>query len=984
MFHMNWKDTRTRRKAIAFGAVATVVAGGVSLAQQASAVGTLTASPSATSITVPNLGASATGTGPYNLLQPLSDATFATRITSTLTTNLKLVVDGYTAPTGVTAPANEYVFYAERVAGGTAGPTSDVTNATSGPWTRLDVTNSSTTAVVSSALTGSSSVATRDVFLAFSAPGTYTYHFVDAGPSVGTDDDLVSPTVTVTVKDVAATTASTADDWTPSVTATSSTVIGLPITTTVDMSSLTLTDTRGSSSGAGTLGSKLAALVGVQYSTTNASNTAATTFGTTSTTRTLAGGSVTAAGTTNSTARFDLTGDGVGNADPSIGTSTTTVASNNVSALSAVAVTGVTGSVKAAAGTATIKPGTASATYTTTVTDGDTDKSGNIVYFTLDPAVNSVVLTGTGTLISTTTGTKVYSVATDSSGVASITVTSDTTTNGTAYTVDAATNGQSASQLTATYTTAAAATFEVTNSSGELVPTVGTTSVTLKGKLLDQYGAAFQPAVSSPQQATVTVDVSPSTCGTYAAADATLYGTISGGEFSAAYTPATAGAAGQCDVFRFAYSGATNLDTSLTWSSATPVNSLTMSAPADGATAQTLQVYDSVTNGTAVTGTTLDSNGATLAYKSVTLTGSTGVYFSSVAAPTTSSSDDLKTSLTVASNNSGTYSAYVFFTKAGTATITATSGGKTKTNTVTVSDAANAKKYKVIAIDASGSSGSVIVVTGKAEDIFGNPVPSATVDLSIGTSTLGVLATSSGSVTANSAGVWSTTFTTGSNQSGTATLTATLNGQSANRTPATAWLANAGLTLPGGSYQDTATITVGSAAPTLTGPAKATGSTVTLSGTAPGGAQVDIYAKKAGSADAFAWVGSATADGTTGDWSKAVTIAANTTYVAKVGSASSSELTVTVSAKSSVVASAKAMGKRVVKISVAGTPKTKGTIVVYIKSGSKWVKVRTWASTASGAGSINVKTSAGAKTFLVYFTPSGGTRASAQVKVTVK
>jgi hypothetical protein len=158
-------------------------------------------------------------------------------------------------------------------------------------------------------------------------------------------------------------------------------------------------------------------------------------------------------------------------------------------------------------------------------------------------------------------------------------------------------------------------------------------------------------------------------------------------------------------------------------------------------------------------------------------------------------------------------------------------------------------------------------------------------------------------------------------------------------------------------------------------------------GTAQSGASVDIYAKPAGSSAGLVWIGSAVADSTTGDWSKAVVITGSTTFIAKVGSMSSAEATVTVTGgggKATCVVTAKAMGKGVVKVSVTGKPAKAGTFTVYVRSGSKWVKVRSWASTSTGAGSVTLRTGKGSKTFLVQFSQAGATTGSATVTVRVK
>ena len=149
------------------------------------------------------------------------------------------------------------------------------------------------------------------------------------------------------------------------------------------------------------------------------------------------------------------------------------------------------------------------------------------------------------------------------------------------------------------------------------------------------------------------------------------------------------------------------------------------------------------------------------------------------------------------------------FTKPGAATITLTAGSITKTFDFTVTDAVD--PYKVTVNTVAGAPGDVLIVTGTVSDGFGNPAGGRTVDLNTGTSTLGVL----GNVapTTNAAGVFSTTYTTGTNQSGTATLAATLRvaannaAQTANATANAAW-ATAGVTIADGVYTASSKVTI--------------------------------------------------------------------------------------------------------------------------------------------------------------------------------
>ena len=104
----------------------------------------------------------------------------------------------------------------------------------------------------------------------------------------------------MTVKDAMAATAVTTDDWAPTVTNSPSTsAIGAPVVASVDLSSLTPADTRGSTSGAGILAGKIAAVTGVGFNGAGPSDTAGTaiTLGTTAGTRRLATLQTTGAGT---------------------------------------------------------------------------------------------------------------------------------------------------------------------------------------------------------------------------------------------------------------------------------------------------------------------------------------------------------------------------------------------------------------------------------------------------------------------------------------------------------------------------------------------------------------------------------------------------------------------------------------------------------------------------------------------------------------
>jgi hypothetical protein len=107
----------------------------------------------------------------------------------------------------------------------------------------------------------------QNTFITASSAGTWVVHFEDRGVEAGTDDDAVSPFITIRVLDIRGlgTPSVTLDDWAPAVTATPVAAVGAPLTATVDLTGLTRIDARGSSSGVGVLNSKLAALTGIAF-----------------------------------------------------------------------------------------------------------------------------------------------------------------------------------------------------------------------------------------------------------------------------------------------------------------------------------------------------------------------------------------------------------------------------------------------------------------------------------------------------------------------------------------------------------------------------------------------------------------------------------------------------------------------------------------------------------------------------------------------
>ena len=810
------------------------------------------------------------------------------------------------------------------------------------------------------------------IYLAARTPGAYTLQFFKDrnGNSVydaGQDD--ATPVFTLTSMDVDNVVAGTSDDLAPTLTVASSVGVGQAITPTVT-TGLTSVDTRGSVSGVGVLGTAVAAnstLVFTPGATgINGGGAGALSFDGTSIYRT---------SDVSSTA-------GSASTAFSIGSYVTRSAPTTFTASSAAHVTAgstdVAGTVKNTGGAVAVKTGTADVTYTALVTDGagtPAPIAGETVYFTLSIASGGPVLTADGTLVSSTSTTKVYSAVTNSSGIASLKVTSATTTAGTTYGVlpKAGTITAGTTQ-TALYANVTPTSIDNLNTASSLIVTPGT-SVDLKGRLLDQFGGLYKPSGSDPVQVAVRVAAGGATIGNAPfAAD---------GTFSYTYAPSTTPTAGTSTSWDFYY--ATNTingpDSAVNWASATAVANITISAPASTATPTQEKGTLTPAAGTAVTGVVSDASNAVLAYKPVVLTGTEGVYFSTAATPTTAATDDLATTITVAANGSGSYSAYAFFTKAGPATITVTSGTATKTVTVAVTQASD--PYKVLAMDSTVGPGESSVVSGTVQNAWGFPVSGAVVNLSLGSSTVAALG--SASVTTGADGIWSTTITGASAGDGDAVLTATLNTQTANATAHADWLGNAGLTIAAGVFQDTAKITVDPNInkTVLMAPASRMGSgKVTVYGKAKPGASVEIFAKTAYTSLPYALVGVATAN-SAGDWSDDEYVTSSTTFYAKTSVSSSSTVTVVVkgaAVAASAKVSTKALGGGVVRVSVNGMPNKAGTITVYVNG----TRVRTIASNAAGDGTISVKTSRGRKTFKVVFSAPGCTAGSTSVVVTVK
>jgi hypothetical protein len=845
---------------------------------------------------------------------------------------------------------------------------------------------------------------TEYVYVTGDVPGTYTFRlFQDSNTNLqlDADDERSTALITMTVYDAGGpgTTVVTSDDVAPVLAATTPVTLGEVVTAGITYSKpLSLTDARGSLVSTG-LAARLAALTFVDITGT-ATDDGLTLTGVTDASNQVASYSTTtglitrAIGTPSEAGSIAIRGDLkiVGAADNvSYGSKTVVVATNGASALSALAVTAVTGSIKSSAGVAKIKPATTTATYSTTVTDATTT-TDDVVTFTLTPGTNSPVLTSTGTLVSGTTGVMVYSTTADADGLATITVTSSVTTDGTTYTVAAASNGHSATGVTTTFETPAGSTFESTNTAVELNPTApatGVGSVVIKGKVIDQYGVGGPTTASAA--VTINIDVNNSS---YGSADVTgTAAAASDGTFSYTYVPTVAPVAGQSDFIQFTSAGVTTplATTSIKWSSSSTIASITITAPLTGATAVTLQDNTApdatqVNGGTPafgnttglVAGTVYDSTSTALAFKAVTLSGSAGVYFATSATP--DATHLLTSTLDVVSSSTGTLTgAYVFFTKSGTATVTATAGTVHTTSTVTTSAPAAGQKYCITVEDAAGEPGATLIVTGTVTDLFGNGVPAYDPTLSTGSSTVGTLGDTT--PTTNSAGIFSTTFLSGSNQSGDVPLTATLTGLTANPTPVAAWL-TAGITVPTGDFEDDSTISVTETKLTLTSTAKLMGGgTAHVSGTFMPGTGVDIWSKASGAAS-YTLLDSVVTDDA-GAYAASYSLKKTTSFLAKSAGLSSAVDTTVV--YSTVKLTGKSYSHNRATLMANGSPSAKGTLTFYRSVVGKDPVLGTMMSNSSGNGTKTVKLPKGTRSVYAKFKAPGTTTGkSTIIKIKVK
>ncbi|GAB6899918.1 beta strand repeat-containing protein [Kineosporia succinea] len=980
---MNLQSKKARIPIAALGVTALCSSGLGIFASAAQAAVSITLSPGTTSVTTANYGDAAVTQGAassFNIPAPLSNATYATRVTSTGLTSLKVVVESFT-PSGGATPADAYVYYGTRVTGGTLGlgpvPASGADN---GPWSRINALGATEADRTTASLPLTSGANADNIFFTAQQPGTYKMHFLDSGAQAGTDDDNTSPTITLTVKDATTQSAGNTDDVAPTVTTNKASVgVGDPITATADLSAWTLTDSRGTSDGAGVLGSQLNKLVGIGLAGAGLGAGANTpTVGTWKdgkSSRTTAVNGTNAAGTVTATATFDRDGDGTPDALPAgaVGTTaTTTVASTGVTSIPKLEATAVTGAVVNGAGTVSVKAGTKAITYKATVANSGTatDIANKNVYFTVAGA-DAANVTTSGTTVDA--ANRIYSATTDASGVATITLTDNAATPST-YTVAASSNGQAsggagnAVSLTTTYAAAAIDAVKITSSSADLTPTVGTASVTVKGKLVDQFGADYKPSGNDSLQVAVS-------------GAATANTPVTDGTFSYTYTPTTPPTAGTPQTLTFTY-GAKTVNAVINWASSAAAASITLTTPADKATGQTLQTSASpANNGLAIAGTVLDASNAGLAFKGVKLTGGEGVWFSKSATPDADS--PLVESLDTVANGSGALTgAYVFFTKAGEHKVTATSGSATATSTVTVSAPVATAGWNVEMADASGDPGSTLIVSGKVTDVFGNAVQNATVTLSQEPTTIGSLAATN--LTTNAAGVFSTTFVSGSNAKGDVDVTAEITNNAATLTPNAAWK-TAGVTLKDGVDKVESTIAVARAELTLSSSGKLVsgpkGASAKLSGTFTPNSTVDIYAKASGEL-AYQWTDSVKTDDE-GEWGAEVQINKSTRFIAKANGLSSPSTETQLWAD--VILTAKALGKGKVELFANGDPNVKGTLSFYRSIAGTDPLLKKITASDFGSGKTIVPLPKGGRSvYVVYKAPGVGAAQSKTLKITVK
>jgi hypothetical protein len=827
-----------------------------------------------------------------------------------------------------------------------------------------------------------------NIYLGATKAGSYSLTFFrdrngNGAYDSGTDDTTPAFPLTVLDADGTSTTA-TSDDFAPTLTVPASVDKPRTIKAQVSPGGLSTTDIRGLASGVGALGTALQSVVKVAFTqTANAELGGSQVLGVTvfdGTTFNRTSNATAAAGTVTTTSAAPTT---------TVASKTTAVVTNttNTLALSSAddAVNVLLPNAAGTANTADVRAGTAEVVYKARALDaGSLAVAGATVYFTLAPvAGGTIALTNLMANHVAVPATGEVAVTTDADGYATLSVHSDLTAAGNKYQITATTNGHSDNAVVTYQATAARTTnpIVITSSAAELSPAVGTANVTIKGKLVDQFGQIWQPPNTVTQQVTV---------GGVATGNAVL----SAGTFSYLYTPATAPTAGTTQNVTFVYNGGAAATAAVNWASAASPATVTLSQPVNNATALVLS-HANLIQSNHVLGSVLDSNSAGIAFKSYTLSApaDSGIYFAGDTAGT-----NMSNPFTGAATNAGGIDAYAFYTKVGSAKITATSGAAHAESAITTAAPVGASQYKIIVMGASGKPGQTLIVSGKVMDVFGNGVPDRFVSLSVGATSIGAL--TSATPQTNADGVFSTTFPTGSNQSGEVTVTANLL-QAAGHlasdpklvvvpTPLTTWKTVAGMTLANGDVEDTAKITVSDDVDKTTVSAASSRSgagAVKLTGTAKPGSSVEVYSKPAGTSVAYALVGVATANAE-GAWTDTEYINSTTLFYAKTSVSSSAPITVKVAVPEAPPTpkfnlGAKALGSGKVAITAVGNGDTRSVVTIYQVVGKKTVKVTTVKVDSKGVARATIKTSKGSKTYKVVYI-NGYKNGSKTIKVTVK
>ena len=257
-------QSTTRRKSLIAGIAAVAIAGGALIATQmtSSAASAITITPNITTATSLNY-AKATNGG-TTLPQALANSTLCLRVPeSRKIRGLRLDYLAYTEPVDVdpsALPGYARLTYRQVNSNSATVPAAG--------WRALDLPVAGSPAPVN---TGSVLRANgRNVCLSATAPGDYRVQFVDPGESAGTDDDVRSTAVTITVRDAyRATFSALSDDWKPGLVSSPGTIAVGGSATGKLSTGLTQIDARGSSGGVGVLQEATARLLALRFASTD-------------------------------------------------------------------------------------------------------------------------------------------------------------------------------------------------------------------------------------------------------------------------------------------------------------------------------------------------------------------------------------------------------------------------------------------------------------------------------------------------------------------------------------------------------------------------------------------------------------------------------------------------------------------------------------------------------------------------------------------